>query len=373
MSYSPNKVLIDLPALVYNLNQVRELLGRETKVMGVVKSDAYGHGLLPVSRVLEKEGADTLGVAHLEEALELRKGGLGLPVIILCGIQTIEEARAVVEFGLTPVLFDSEMAEVLSAECRRAKKRINVHVKVDTGMGRLGTTLQDLGHFLGKVMRHEELRLEGLTSHLSSADEAEEQFTSGQIEDFRKAIELAHSLGLRPSLNSLGNSAGLMGYEEARFDMVRPGIILYGGLPFPGYRSPSALRPVMHFQGRVLQVRDFPDGTPVSYGRTYYTRGPQKVGILSAGYGDGLPRSLSNHGEVLIQGTRFPIIGRVCMNMSIVDVTGAKNIRKGDEVVFLGSQGDACITGDEMADWGGTISYEIFCSIGQRNTRKYLA
>ena len=373
MTYSPNRVLIDLSALVHNLDQVRGFISRETKVMGVVKSDAYGHGLLPVSRSLEKHGADSLGVAHFEEALELRKNGLRLPVIILCGIQTREEARAVVEFGLTPVLFDLGTAEVLSEECARAKKKINVQVKVDTGMGRLGMALQDLGPFLGEMRRHEELRVEGLTSHLSSADEPADPFTTGQIAAFKRAIESACSLGAAPSLNNLGNSAGVMGYKEAHFDMVRPGIMLYGGLPFPGYRSASALRPVMHFQGRVLQVRDLPDATPVSYGRTYYTRGPKRVAVLSAGYGDGLPRSLSNQGKVLIQGTRVPIIGRVCMNMSIVDVSGVKNVRKGDEVVFLGSQGNECIRGDEMADWGGTISYEIFCSIGQRNTRKYLA
>jgi len=372
MTHSPNSVLIDLSALVHNLNQVKRVISRETKVMGVVKSDAYGHGLLPVSRALEKEGATCLGVAHLHEALELRQNGLRLPVVILCGIQTRDDARAVIEYGLTPVLFDLLMAEVLAEECAKSKKRVHVQVKVDTGMGRLGIMLPDLGPFLGALMRHPELQVEGLTSHLSSADEPTDQFTKGQIEGFRRAIGAARGLGLKPIFNNLGNSAGVMGYRDAHFDMVRPGIMLYGGLSSPGYQSASSLRPVMHFLGRVLQVRDLPDQTPVSYARTYYTKGPQTIAVLSAGYGDGLPRSLSNKGCVLVQGRRAPIVGTVCMNMVMIDVSGSRDIRAGDEVVFLGSQGNECITGDEVADWGGTISYDIFCSIGQRNARKYI-
>ena len=297
---------------------------------------------------------------------------LKLPVVVLCSIQGRDDARTVIEYDITPVLFELNTAEVLSDECARVKKMVSVLVKVDTGMGRLGIRLPDLSPFLQALMRYPELHMEGLTSHLSSADDPRDPFTKRQIDDFRRAIEVARSLGLKPALNNLGNSAGIMGHADAHFDMVRPGIMIYGGISSPARQSAAPLKPVMHFLGRVLQVRDLPGETPISYSRTYYTKGPQTIAVLSAGYGDGLPRGLSNRGSVLVQGRRVPIVGTVCMNMVMVDVTGSRDVRPGDEVVFLGSQGDGCITGDEMASWGGTISYDIFCSIGRVNTREYI-
>ncbi len=368
----PNIVTVDLAALVHNLAQVRALIGQGIKIMGIVKSDAYGHGLLPVSQILERNGIDCLGVAYLHEALEMRDEGIRLPIVILCGIQTKEEAREVVDKDLTPVLFEMAVAETLARESEKQGKRTRIHVKVDTGMGRLGISQGEIMPFISKIAALRGLDLEALTSHLSSADGCIGDFTECQTESFKKAVETARSLGLRPPSNNLANSAGIMGHQQTYFDMLRPGIMLYGGLPSPEFKSPVALKAAMHFKGRVLQVRELPDRTPISYGRTYYTEGQRRMAVLSAGYGDGLPRSMSNRGNVLIKGKKAPIVGRICMNLTICDITGIRDVRPGDEAIFLGSQGDETITADDLARWAGTISYEVLCSIGRGHRKEYI-
>jgi alanine racemase len=367
----PNSVKIDLSALEHNLNQVKKLVNPKTQIMGIVKSDAYGHGLLPVSQVLERNGIDRLGVGYLQEALELRKSGVRLPLAVLCGIKAREEAKEVVDKDLTPALYDLATAEILAEEAARRGKRIHIQLKVDTGMGRLGIPHSKVEPFIKKIREYKELNLEALTSHLSSADETNSEFTKDQIKNFEKAIKMGRAMGLELPLNNLANSAGIMAHKDSHFGMVRPGIMLYGGLPSPGFRSPTPLKPVMNFTGRILQIKDLPDHSPVSYGRTYYTKGSQRIAVLSAGYGDGLPRSLSNRGKVLIGGKKVNVIGRICMNMTVTDITGLNEVVPGNEVVFFGSQGDEIITGDDVAEWGETISYEIFCSVGQGNTRQY--
>jgi len=373
MDHSRNGVVIDLSALGHNLKKVRSLLRFHTRIMGMVKADAYGHGLVPVSKALKSAGVDTLGVAHFHEAMELRRNGLDLPAFILSGIRTRDEARAVIENNLTPVLFDLSEAETIEEECTRLGKRAGIHVKVDTGMGRLGVPYMEIVPFLERMLSFKSLDPGGLLSHLSSADDADRSFTETQIRNFKEAIGKARSLGLSLLLNSLANSAGVMAHRDAHFEMVRPGIMLYGGLPSPDFESPVSLKPVMTFKGVVLQVRDMPAGVPVSYSRTYHTRENQRIAVISAGYGDGLPRSLSNRGEVLIRGRKAAIVGRVCMNLTMADVTGSEDVRPGDEAVFLGLQDGACITGDDMARRAETISYEVYCSIGQRNTRDYVS
>ncbi len=373
MNSTPNIVKTDLSALAYNLRQIRTLISKDTKIMGIVKSDAYGHGLIKVSQTLEKNGIDSLGITHLHEALELREKGIKIPIVILCGINTKEESRIAVEKDLTPVLFDPTMVESLDQESAREGKKIRIHLKVDTGMGRLGIPHKEIAPFIQRIMALKNLYIEALTSHLSSADECVSDFTETQIKNFEKAIEVGRSMGLRIPLNNLANSAGIMGYKKAHFEMVRPGIMLYGCLPSPEFKTQVVLRPAMHFRGRILQIRDLPGQTPVSYGRTYYTTGPCRLAILSAGYGEGIPRSMSNRGSVLVGGKKVPIVGTICMNLTICDITGLKDVKPGDEVVFLGSQRQETITGDDMAGWAGTISYEVLCSVGQRNKKEYIS
>ncbi|MFH1349777.1 MAG: alanine racemase [Pseudomonadota bacterium] len=227
--------------------------------------------------------------------------------------------------------------------------------------------------FLERISTYKGLILEALTSHLSSADDPDSHFTEVQIHQFKKAIEIGHAMGFDLPLNNLANSAGVMAHKNSHFNLVRPGIMLYGGLPSPGFKNSLPLKTAMGFKGQILQIRDLPGQTPISYGRTYHTKGRQRIAVLSAGYGDGLPRSLSNRGKVLVGGRKVQIVGRVCMNMMMADVTGMTEVLPGSEVLFLGTQGDEIITGDQMAKWSETISYEIFCSIGQRNFREYVS
>ncbi|MBN2420335.1 MAG: alanine racemase [Deltaproteobacteria bacterium] len=372
MIISPNRLTIDLDALNHNLKQIKTCLAKETKIMGIVKSDAYGHGMVPVSKALVKNGVYCLGVSFIGEALELRKAGIRVPIIILCGIETDEEAEAAVENALTPVVFDLHSAEKLEKRAMENGRKIKIHVKIDTGMGRLGVDLNQTAGFLNDIMKYPFLETEGLMSHLSSADEEDRDFTQGQIEKFKIIVEQARRMGMDLKLNHLANSAGAVSYKDSHFDMVRPGIMLYGGLPSPGFKTEIKLKPVMGLISRVLQVRRFKDNTPVSYSRTYYTAGEKEIAIISAGYADGIPRCLSNRGKVLVGGKPADITGNVCMNMIACDVTGIGNISAGDECVILGSQGDEAITADSIAGLCNTISYEILLSMGRSLEREYI-
>ncbi|HOP48363.1 MAG TPA: alanine racemase [Desulfobacteraceae bacterium] len=368
-----NGIIIDLSALEHNLRQIRALTVQGTRIMGIVKSDAYGHGLLPVSHTLEKANIDCLGVAHMKDALKLRNDGIKLPIIILCGIQTEEESCKVVENSFTPVIFDINAADMLNQVSSRQGRITPVHLKVDTGMGRLGILPGEIKAFIRKAKELKNLNIEALLSHLSSADEHSGEFTKKQIRAFGKTIEAVRSMGLALPFNSLASSAGLAGYPDAHFEMVRPGIMLYGGLPSPKYLSDIPLKPVMTFKGRVLQIRDLPGRTPVSYGRTYYTKGPSRIAVLSAGYGNGLPRNISNLGSVIIKNRRVPIVGTICMDLTMCDVTGLDGVKVGSEVIFLGSDENETITCEDIAGWSDSISYEVLCSIGHQNTKEYIS
>lgn len=371
MIHPHNNVRIDISSLVFNLGQVKRLVGSDVKIMGIVKSDAYGHGLAEVSSELERNGVYSLGTAFTHEALELRKIGIRVPVVVLCGIRSTEEAVAAVENDLTPVIFDMPSAVMLAVAAEKRSKRTNIQVKIDTGMGRLGVPHQDADAFLNEISRLSWLNIEGLMSHLSSADE-DMGFTESQIRNFSNSIEAARAIGMDLRLNNLANSAGVMNHKASHFDMVRPGIMLYGGLPSPGFKPPLELKPVMRFSARILQIREMPDKTPLSYGRRYYTDGIKRIAIISAGYGDGIPRGLTNKGRVIVKGQKADIVGAVCMNLSLCDITAIKGAAPGDEAIFLGRQGQATITGDDIALWNNTISYEIFISIGKGVEREYV-
>ena len=373
MTGEPNTITIDLPALVHNLKQIKALISRETKIMGIVKTDAYGHGLVPVSRALEQNKIDCLGVEYLNEGIQLRENGIRSQIVILSGIRTRDEAREAVEKGFIPILYDLEIAHILNQESERLGKKTSVHLKLDTGMGRLGISDSETVPFLKRIAALENLEPVALMSHLSSADEQERDYTLIQIKRFKQAIEAGRHAGFRLTCNSLANSAGILAYDDAHFEMVRPGIALYGGLPSPEFSRPVLLKPVMCFKGKILQIRDLPDQTPVSYGRSYYTKGPIRTAILSVGYANGLSRRLSNNGDVLIGGKKAPIMGRICMNLTAVDITGITGVKTGDEAVILGNQGKLTITGDNIARNAGTISYEVFCAMGRLNRKEYIA
>lgn len=372
MYISPNRVIIDLNAIRHNFNVVKSLVKDGVSIMGVVKSDAYGHGMVEVSKTLMEEGVDFLGVAHVKEAIHLREAGVNRPIVLLCGFNTRDEAQEIIRHGIISVIYDMERAWILNNECEISREHADILIKVDTGMGRLGVMMDDAPEFLKGLLQFRRLKIKGIMSHFPSADEEDESFTREQIKRFEGIVRELRAMGSKMDMNSLSNSAGIMRYRGADFDVVRPGIMLYGGLPDPGFKAPVKLMPAMHLLGRVLQVKRLPSGHPVGYGRSYYTGGEERIAVLSVGYGDGIPRSISNKGEVIIKGRRYPIVGRVSMNLTMARINQNDDVKEGDEVVFLGAQGDEVITGDDMADWSDTISYEIYCSIGCGKDREYL-
>lgn len=367
-----NIVKINLGAIAYNLSMIRAFLPPRVKIMGIVKSDAYGHGIIQVAELLSKKGIDFLGVAYSFEAYELIRNGITKPIVILCGLQNKEEAKMIISHNMIPVIWDKDMALLLNNEARRMEKKISVLIKVDTGMGRLGIRCEEVGHFIKAISDMKMIAIKGLLSHFSSADKTNDPFTKTQIKRFKEAISICNKMGLSLSMNSLANSAGMINYkEESLFDIVRPGILLYGALPSPDFATPFKLKQAMQLTGKILQIRRIPPDTPISYGRTYYTRREEKIAIVSGGYGNGIPRSVSNKGYVIIRDKRAPIVGQICMDLLVCDVTHINDVRIGDDVIFMGASKKERIGPDDLAKWAGTISYEILCCIGKINKREY--
>ncbi len=371
-----NKVKINLSAISYNLKQIRSFLPKKVKIMGIVKSDAYGHGLVEVSRLLSRERVDMLGVSYPFEAYKLVNHNISVPIVILCGFCNRDEVKMITYHNMIPVIWNVEMASVLNKEAERQNSYVKVFVKVDTGMGRLGIEQSRLFEMIKEISSMKRIKIEGLLSHLSSADMQDKEsveFTKMQISKFKTAIEICRKIGLHLPMNTIANSSGIIRYyKEGLFDLVRPGIILYGALPSYGFKIPFSLKPAMEFKGKVLQIRDVPADIPISYGRTYYTNGKKKIAIVSVGYGNGIPRALSNRGYVLIKDKKAPIIGRICMDLTICDISEIEGVKEGDEVIFMGKGEKCSITADEIAKWVNTIPYEILCSIGKVNKREYV-
>ncbi|MBM4273459.1 MAG: alanine racemase [Deltaproteobacteria bacterium] len=364
-------LLIDLMALDYNYRGLRRLCAPQVKFLGVVKADAYGHGLVPVARKLVAAGADYLGVGSLEEGLILRRAGLALPVLLMLGILP-GEAEGAVGAHMEVALFRKDVAQVVEAAAAAQGKKARVHLKVDTGMGRLGLLPQDVLPFLEGLHSYRHLEVQGLISHLAVAEIEDKTYTQKQIEDFSALLAAARQRGWKLPLSHIANSAALWEIQEAHFNLVRPGIMLYGSPANPHRPPPLELRPVMSVATQVLQLKRLPPGTSISYGCTYTTADWCDLAILPVGYCNGYPRQLSSKGEVLIQGRRAPIRGRVCMNLTMVEVTHIPGVKEGDRAVILGTDGGARLTADELAAWAQTISYEIYCALGTANPRRYV-
>jgi alanine racemase len=313
LCYHTTEAEVDLEALDYNYHQLRRLAPPEVKFLAVVKADAYGHGAVPVSKRLEELGTDFLGVATVKEGAELREGGVHKPILVLSGVYQ-EEVEAVLAYHLTPMLYRLEIAEALSAAAGKQGTKVPVHIKVDTGMGRLN---------------------------------------------------------IHPPFCHIANSAGLVNLPSAHFTVVRPGIMLYGSYPSPSLKENISLRQVMSWKSRIADLKKVPEGYSISYGRTFVTQRPSIIAAIPVGYADGYHRLFSNRGEVLIKGKRAPVVGRVCMDWTMVDVTDLPSVEVGEEVVLMGSQLGQEITPEEMGEWMGTISYEILCAVGKRVRRIY--
>jgi alanine racemase len=361
---------VDLAALEHNYRQLRGLCDPQVKMLAVVKADAYGHGLLPVARKLAAAGVDYLGVGSLEEGLMLRHAEIDLPVLLLLGILPEEAARAV-GYGLEVALFRQDVAQALSDAAGHQGRKAKVHVKVDTGMGRLGVLPREVLDFLAGLKKMRHLKVMGLISHLAVADQADKTYTHKQLQEFSELVAAARAAGLSLPLSHISNSAALWELPEAHFGLVRPGLMLYGSPPAPDRPPPVELQPVMSLAARVLQVKRLPPGSSISYGCTYTTPDWCDLAVLPVGYCNGYSRLNSNRGEVLIHGRRAPIRGRVCMNLTMVEVTGIPEVKVGDRAVFLGRDRDQYLRAEELAGWAQTISYEIYCALGTANIRRY--
>jgi len=362
---------IDLTALRHNFLQLRQFCGPGVKIMAVIKADAYGHGLLPAGRTLSAAGADCFGVAYLSEGLSLRRAGISVPILLLMGILP-EEAAAAVAADLDVALFRPDIAQVLAAQARLLNKKARVHVKIDTGMGRLGLLPAQVWPFLEQLAGLPELELAGLISHFAAADWADQSYTQQQLEGFQELVRQVRARGWGAPASHIANSAAILDVHHSHLDMVRAGIMLYGSPPSLETPPPVELRPVMSLRTQVIQVKDVPAGASISYSRTYITPGPVRLAVLPVGYCNGYNRLLSNQGWVLIKGQPAPIRGRVCMNLMMVEVTDIPGVREGDVVTLLGEDGDRRLTADDLAAWAGTISYEVHCLLGNSNFRRYI-
>ena len=360
---------VDLGALEFNYRQIKKRIPEDVKLLAVVKADAYGHGAIPVSLRLEKLGVEYLGVAIPEEGVELRKGGVKTPILVLGGIFG-EEVDQIFRFRLTPVIFGKESLKILSREAERRRRKVKVHLKVDTGMGRLGVPLNLWPDFLREVRRFPKIETEGILSHFSMTDE-EKGFTQDQWRAFQGAVAIAQKLGISSQYLHMASSATLTAFPGYSAKLVRPGIMLYGSYPSPTFRSLIPLKPVMTLKTRIHFLKSVPPGTRISYGGTFKAKRESLIATLPIGYADGYSRHLSNLGEVLIHGKRAPVVGKVCMDFIMVDVTDIPCVSAGDEVVLMGRQGKEQITPEEIAEKINSISYEVLCLIGKRVPRIY--
>jgi len=365
--HRPTLAIIDLDALAHNLREIRKLLPPGTAVCAVVKADAYGHGAGAVSRELERLGVECFAVATVEEGIELREAGIRRPVMVF-GIGD-SGARESLEKGLTPVIYSRACADRISEVARASGRDVSVHIKLDTGMGRVGLLEEEWFPVAEELLENPHIRLEGLLSHYSSAD-SDPGFTRTQARRFREALDR----GMRLSTCSgkqvhMANSAGILCDEEITGNMARPGIILYGAYPARHLMDRIPLRPVMTLQTRVLHVKTLPSGSPVSYGQTFHTTRTSRIATLPLGYADGYRRDLSNRGWVLIHGKTAPVVGTVTMDLTMVDVTDLPETRVGDEVILFGGSGDRILRVDDLAEKIGTIPYELLCAVSRRVPR----
>jgi alanine racemase len=361
---------IDLAALRHNFHQVQSRMRAGTQILGVVKSDAYGHGMIRVARELAACGVHSLAVSKFWEARELHAHGIHLPVLILLGLEPADMEEAV-KLKARPVIFRLDHARLLSHMASRMQEPVRVHLKVDTGMGRLGVPFEEVPSFLEELLHLPGVELEGVLSHFAVADEADKTFSQDQIDRFRAVLNILAEAGRTVTFAHISNSAGILDLPHAHFQLVRPGIMLYGSPPSDAIHHPADLRPVMSFKTRIIQLKEVPPNRPIGYGRTYTTQQTSRIATLPVGYDDGYPRILSNRGRVLVRGRRAPLVGRVSMNMITIDVTHIPGAREDDEVVLLGGQGDERICAEEIAELSNTINYEIFCSIGRHRFRYF--
>lgn len=363
---------IHLDNIRFNIDGIRQAVGAGRKILISVKANAYGHGALEVSRLAESTGVDWLGVATVPEGMQLRQAGIKLPILKFSPAFP-EEMQAALRSAVTLTVCDRANLDALEQACRAANLQANVHLKVDTGMGRIGVAVSEAPAVAAYIERScPSLRLEGIFTHLPVSDSADPTYTAAQIERFKAVVDSIHAaIGRRVSLVHCSNSGAVLGHPLAWLDMVRPGIMIYGYYPDPGTPRAIPLKPGLSFLTRVSFVKKVAAGTSIGYGRTWVAPRDTWIATISVGYADGFNRLFSNRGRVLINGRSYPVVGRVCMDQTMLDLGPETNVRVGDEVVLIGKSGSEEITCDEWAQILNTITYEVTCQINSRVERVY--
>lgn len=364
---------ISLDAVVSNMEHMKAKLSSSAKMIAVIKADGYGHGALEIAKRLEKkEYVFGYAAATAEEALSLRDGGIRKPILIL-GYTFPEDYEALLANEIRPVVFKEETAKQLNECAERLHIKAKIHVKVDTGMSRIGVPCNDNGLSVVKaIASYKELELEGIFTHFARADELDKTYAKKQLNRFQKFIESCEAAGIKFAYHHCSNSAGILELSEANMDLVRAGITVYGLWPSDEVsRASIELTPAMTLKSTIVYIKTLKAGTQISYGGTYTTKKDTRIATIPVGYADGYPRGLSNKGSVLIKGKRAPIVGRVCMDQFMVDVTEIPEAREYDEVVLMGKSGNDCITAEEIGELSGRFNYELVCDISKRVPRIY--
>jgi alanine racemase len=361
---------IDLAAFRHNLHSIKTIVGKNVAVLPVIKADGYGHGIIRLAKEALKQGSPILGAGTLEEGILIRQNKIAAPVLILDGLFP-GQAEEAVKYRLTPVVFNLETAKELDKLGKKNSRKIAVHLKFDTGMGRIGFSMTEGAKTLGQLAKFKNIHVEGLMTHLASSADLQSPQTDHQLMRFKAVVAEATRVGLKPTYIHAANSGGILNYRQSHFSMVRPGIALYG-FP-PAEVKGTEFKEVMTVTSRLISVKDISQGEGVGYGATYITPRVKKIGVVMGGYADGVSRMLSNKGSVVINGRAVPIVGVVCMDNFMVDLSKASAAKPGDEVVLLGG-GYKETSAEKWAELAGTITYEILCRIGTgtRITRTYL-
>ena len=367
---SPTLATIHLHAVAYNLRELRRVLAPHVEILAVIKADGYGHGGIAVAEALSQLGVRRFGVATVQEGVLLREAGILEDIIVMGGILP-GQVKDLVQANLIPTLSDADTVHALSREVSLNLRPYPVHVEVDTGMRRLGFASKEVLPLLQSPMFSHTLVCQGLMTHLADADNPDPTFTLHQLDQFHESVSSLHAVnGPRPCRHA-ANTAGILWHPQAQLDMVRPGLLLYGYTPVPDRDAPVSLQPVMSLKTKVVHLKTAGKGEPVSYGDVYRTRRDSRLAILPIGYAHGYNRRLSNTGEVIIHDRRFPIVGRICMDMTVVDVTDGPTIKPGDDVILMGKSENQEITAYDLANWQDSIPYEVLCNLGAKVTRMY--
>ncbi len=371
ISRSFNTIEISRSAIEHNYKYIQKRVSDNTPVMAMVKADGYGHGMVEVAEILSNLGCDRFGVAELREAVLLRRAGITGDIFVTLGFAA-DETELFFRYDLVPVVYNLESVRNLSQQAVRHGRDIAVHIKIDSGMGRLGLLPDEVKSFTEATAQFKNIRVKGFMSHFPESDDSRSPSTrNGHKRFYESCRDLKNKYG---AICHIANSGAVLNFPDTQCDMVRAGIALYGYDPAGATADGSsvALQPAMSFTTKVLQVKKMSAGEGISYGHTYITEKDTKIAVLPVGYEDGYRRALSNRGRVLIRGQFAPVRGRICMNMCMVDVGCIKDVKPGDEVVLLGRQGDEVITADDLAYQVNSISYEILCNLGNNNKRKYI-